>query len=285
MDYTALKDLSPNSFRAKIMVRFARVWEFRSLDKTALYTIDFVVVDEQKSTMKGLIPGNRWDQFKDLIKEGFVYIVEKFDLTRPKKSYRSVDNPLRICFTWRTKLTEVVAPPENFPMFAYTALPLNMLSHRVDNNTTLSDVVGLVNKVTTIFPPSGKAKSHKRQVYITDGRYRFIARAIDTNSTDSEDAKFVDLYFFGPQGEAAVGQKALSLLTSVRGQPNTLPEDLLAIVGKEFNVVVTPRRESLDSYHMHLQAPSGSSARTKHKNSTTAKNPKTKKGLHFSDGD
>ncbi|KAM0892362.1 hypothetical protein ACQ4PT_025798 [Festuca glaucescens] len=263
------------------MVRFARVWEFRSPDKTALYTIDFVVVDEQKSTIEGLIPGNRWDQFKDLIKEGFVYIVEKFDLTSPKKSYRSVDNPLRICFTWRTKLAEVVAPPENFPMFAYTALPLNMLSHRVDNNTTLSGLLALQSTpVTRCY-----VNAPLPEIADVRERYRFIARAIDTNSTDSEDAKFADLYFFGPRGEAAIGQKALSLLTSVRGQPNTLPEDLLAIVGKEFNVVVTPRRESLASYHMHLQAPSGSSARTKRKNSTTAKNPKTKKGLHFSDDD
>jgi hypothetical protein len=45
MDCTALKDLSSDSFRAKIKVRFARVWEFRSPDKTALYTVDFVVVD------------------------------------------------------------------------------------------------------------------------------------------------------------------------------------------------------------------------------------------------
>jgi hypothetical protein len=44
MDCTALKDLGPDSFRAKIRVRFARVWEFRSPDKAALYTVDFVVL-------------------------------------------------------------------------------------------------------------------------------------------------------------------------------------------------------------------------------------------------
>jgi hypothetical protein len=88
--------------------------------------------------MEGWIPGKRWDQFKDLIKEGFVYTVEKFDLAKPKKNYRSVDNPLRTCFTWRTQVVEIVPPPESFPMFAYSALPLNMLSDRVDNIITLS---------------------------------------------------------------------------------------------------------------------------------------------------
>lgn len=32
-----------------------------------------------------------------------------------------------------------------------------------------------------------------------------------------------------------------------------MPQDLLAVVGKEFSVVVTPRRESLDALYSHLQ--------------------------------
>jgi hypothetical protein len=42
-------------------------------------------------------------------------------------------------------------------------------------------------------------------------------------------------------------------MASVNKQPTRLPDDLLAIVGKEFNVVVSPRHESLDAYHMHFQ--------------------------------
>ncbi|KAM0870575.1 hypothetical protein ACQ4PT_039920 [Festuca glaucescens] len=297
----------------------ARIWEFRSPDKKTIYTIDFVVIDQQKSTMEGLIPTNRIGQFKDQLKEGCVYTIDKFDLYDPKKSYWSVDNPLRIAFTMRTILTEVIPSPENFPMFAYTTLPFSMLSDRVDEVIVLSDIVGLVNKVTPILPPSGRAKSHKRQVYITDGsehavvtlwgdhadlfdadelmrasneepiivlfvgmtvgllsfmstsatrwyvnapipeiadvqeRYRFIARAIDAASADSEAAKFADLYLFGPRGEIVVGKEALTLLSSPRGEANAVPQDLLAIIGKEFNIVATPRRESLDSLHAHLQ--------------------------------
>lgn len=56
-------------------------------------------------------------------------------------------------------LTEVVPPPENFPLFAYTALPFSMLPDRIDQNILLSDVVGLVNKVTDVLPLSGNARS------------------------------------------------------------------------------------------------------------------------------
>lgn len=55
--------------------------------------------------MEGLVPGNRVDQFRDQLKEGCVYTIDNFDLYDPKKTYRSVDHPLRICFTMRTILT------------------------------------------------------------------------------------------------------------------------------------------------------------------------------------
>ncbi|KAM0906503.1 hypothetical protein ACQ4PT_016720 [Festuca glaucescens] len=402
MDCTPLKDLSRNSYRWKIMVRITRMSEFRSPDISTIYTLDFVVVDQQNFTMEGLVPGNRVDQFKDQLKEGCVYTIDKFDLSDPKKTYRSVDHPLRICFTMRTVLTEVLPPPENFPKFAYTALPFSRLSDRIDERIVLSDVVGLVNKVTAVLPPSGNAKSHKLQVYITDGSehaivtlwgeqadlfdvdglidisnkepvivlfvgmtvsqysgllafkstsvtrwYRFSARAVDAASADAPSTAFANLYLFGPRGEAVIGKEARVLVASVRGEANVVLQDLLAIVGKEFNVVVTPRRESLDSVHIHLQVqivepivhlnaapregipqvmtdqinkgpaipeltgetstpppsmsptpqdiPSStstihevapdSSRRPKRKNVGTVKNPKTKKGLHFSDDD
>jgi hypothetical protein len=87
---------------------------------------------------------------------------------------------------------EVVPPLENFHAFVYTVLPFSMLPYRTDQNIVLSgknvaglivflvmcvlscgdlivlcafaDVVGLVNKVTDVFPPSGNARSQKQHV-------------------------------------------------------------------------------------------------------------------------
>ncbi|KAM0829556.1 hypothetical protein ACQ4PT_066801 [Festuca glaucescens] len=361
MECTPLKDLSRNSYRWKVMVRVARIWEFRSSDQSTLFSLEFIVVDQQKSVMEGVVLGNRVDQFKDQLKEGSVYTIDKFDLYDPKKTYRSVDNPFRICFTMRTLLAEVVAPPENFPMFAHSALPFSVLTNRINSKIVLSDVVGLVTKVTDVLPPSGKAKSQKRladlfdadglmeasaqepviilfvgmtvsqysgllafkstsvtrwyvnvpipeiaavherskhlpyriqlhdgsqgrtepivssiaeistfepndimgerykisvkitEVLSEDGWHRFVARAIDTDIADIQSAKSADLYFFGPRGDAIVGKDASALVSSTRGQSNSVPPELLAIVGKEYNVVVTPRRESLDALYSHLQ--------------------------------
>jgi hypothetical protein len=65
-------------------------------------------------------------------------VIGRFDLYYPQKSYISVDHPLRIFFTLKIFLAEVVPPPENFPLFAYTAIPFSMLLHRIDRNILLS---------------------------------------------------------------------------------------------------------------------------------------------------
>ncbi|KAM0838467.1 hypothetical protein ACQ4PT_060966 [Festuca glaucescens] len=287
--------------------------------------------------MEGLVPGNRVDQFKDQLKEGCVYTIDKFDLSDPKKTYRSVDHPLRICFTMRTVLTEVLPPPENFPKFAYTALPFSRLSDRIDEKIVLSGTTNFtsINTLfrcflssmathfryidhtlawTTYFLTHTFAASSSEHAIVTlwgeqadlfdvDGlidisneepvivlfigmtvsqysgllafkstsvtrwyvnapipeitavqeRYRFSVRAVDAASADAPSTAFADLYLFGPRGEAVIGKEARVLVESVRGEANVVPQDLLAIVGKEFSVVVTPRRESLDSVHIHLQ--------------------------------
>ncbi|KAM0867487.1 hypothetical protein ACQ4PT_041967 [Festuca glaucescens] len=100
-----------------------------------------------KSIMEGLVPGNSVDP--DQLKEGSAYTIDRFDIYDPKKSYRSVDHPLRICFTMRTVLAEVVPPPENFPMFSYNAIPFSMLSDRIDQNILLSGLLAFKSTSVT----------------------------------------------------------------------------------------------------------------------------------------
>ena len=42
-----LKDISRQSHRWKVVVRLARLWEFRDQQGTVLYEVDFVAVDRQ----------------------------------------------------------------------------------------------------------------------------------------------------------------------------------------------------------------------------------------------
>ncbi|KAM0879376.1 hypothetical protein ACQ4PT_034288 [Festuca glaucescens] len=302
MECTPLKDLSRNSYRWKVMVRVARIWEFRSSDQSTLFSLEFIVVDQQKSMMEGVVPGNRVDQFKDQLKEGSVYTIDKFDLYDPKKTYRSVDSPFRICFTMRTllaegerykisvKITEVLSE-DGWYYMSCTACWKKL---------TLEDGVYMCPNCSTVVPLP---------------RHRFVARAIDTDIADIQSAKSANLYFFGPRGDAIVGKDASALVSSTRGQSSSVPPELLAIVGKEYNVVVTPRPDKNDENSTVPQVPeqietagqastpppstdltpskvassgsavdkvpSSSSGRGKRKNSGSTTSPKSKKTLQF----
>lgn len=48
----------------------------------------------------------------------------------------------------RTTLSEVVPPPENFPMYAYTAVPFSMLSDCIDWNILISDLQQMSDGLT-----------------------------------------------------------------------------------------------------------------------------------------
>lgn len=88
--------------------------------------------------MEGAIPAIRVDQFRDRIREGVVYYIEVFNLWEAKKAYKAVDHPYHIGFTKRIQIREATPQPDNFPNFAYTALPFSLLANRVDQNEFLS---------------------------------------------------------------------------------------------------------------------------------------------------
>ena len=87
--------------------------------------------------MEGLIPFKRVDQFRDKIKEGAIYSMERFNLYDAKRLYRAVDHALRICVTQRTMVTEVFPHPSGFPRLAYSALPFTALLNRAEQNTVM----------------------------------------------------------------------------------------------------------------------------------------------------
>ncbi|KAM0879375.1 hypothetical protein ACQ4PT_034288 [Festuca glaucescens] len=242
MECTPLKDLSRNSYRWKVMVRVARIWEFRSSDQSTLFSLEFIVVDQQG---------------------------ERYKIS--------------------VKITEVLSE-DGWYYMSCTACWKKL---------TLEDGVYMCPNCSTVVPLP---------------RHRFVARAIDTDIADIQSAKSANLYFFGPRGDAIVGKDASALVSSTRGQSSSVPPELLAIVGKEYNVVVTPRHKNDENSTVPQvpeqietagqastpppstdltpskvassgsavdKVPSSSSGRGKRKNSGSTTSPKSKKTLQF----
>ncbi|KAM0840580.1 hypothetical protein ACQ4PT_059564 [Festuca glaucescens] len=277
MEYTPLKDLSRNSYRWKVMVRVARIWEFRSSDQSTMFSLEFIAVDQQ---------------------------ADLFDADGLMEA--SAQEPVIILFVGMTvgqysgllafKSTSVTRWYVNVPILEIAAvherskhLPYRIQLHDGSQGRT-EPIVSSIAEISTFEPNDIMGECYKISVKITEvlsedgwyymsctacwkkltledgvymcpncstvvplARHRFVARAIDTDIADIQSVKSADLYFFGPRGDAIVGKDASALVSSTRGQSSSVPPELLAIVGKEYNVVVTPRRESLDALYSHLQ--------------------------------
>ncbi|KAM0906765.1 hypothetical protein ACQ4PT_016570 [Festuca glaucescens] len=174
MQHTLLKDINRQAYGWKILVRLAHLWEFKDQQTgTILYELDFVVVDREGGIMEGYVPSNRIDQIKSQLKQGSVYTFEQFGLSDARGLYKAVEHQYRICFTQRTKIKEFITYPPNFPVYAYNVKPFDILSTRTDNNTLLSDVIGLITAVSEV-SVSPSTNQNKRQIFITNGSQRAI---------------------------------------------------------------------------------------------------------------
>lgn len=121
----------------------------------------------------------------------------------------------------------------------------------------------------------------------TDIRTKF--RAVNSGSTDPHAGKFANFICLGR--EVVFGKEALHLVSSVRGRLIVCLRICLQS-WEEFSVIVAPRRESLDALHSHfgVQIADPISVTVLLDDMTwriqpQVKNPKWKKGLHFTDDD
>ncbi|KAM0850119.1 hypothetical protein ACQ4PT_053293 [Festuca glaucescens] len=259
--------------------------------------------------MEGLVPGNRVDQFKDQLKEGCVYTIDKFDLSDPKKTYRSVDHPLRICFSMRTVLIEVLPPPENFPKFTYTALPFSRLSDRIDEKIVLSGsfsyhlnfhYIDHTLAWTTYFLTHTFAASSSEPAIVTlwgeQADLFDVDGLIDLSNEEPVIVLFVGMTVSQYSGLLAFKSTSVTRwyvnvpileIAAVRERSKNMPSRIELQGGKQNDVDPTASSiiEIATFEPNDIMVAPDSSGRPKRKNVGTIKNPKTKKGLHFSDDD
>lgn len=145
-------------------MRISRMWENRNKQQE-LYEMGFIVVDHLGNTIEGSLPKERMDQFMDKLKEGLVYRLESFMVVGARTGYRTAEHDYRIRISQNTKVKEVVPEPENFPLYAYDAKSFDAIRPRIGSTLLLSDIVGVVTRVSDIIP-SKTGDQPRRHIYI-----------------------------------------------------------------------------------------------------------------------
>nr|CAD1818325.1 unnamed protein product [Ananas comosus var. bracteatus] len=105
MTFTLLKELHSVQRQTKIKVRISRIWEAKTpLLKNDILSLECLLIDEEGYSMQATIRKHDADNFKSLIDEGSVYIVDNFNLILAKNNYAAVNQKHMIQFSKWTHL-------------------------------------------------------------------------------------------------------------------------------------------------------------------------------------
>ncbi|KAL6902302.1 hypothetical protein ACP4OV_005178 [Aristida adscensionis] len=172
MQYTPLKDVTPESQKWTVKVRLVRFSEFRRKEQPdKLSRLDLVLLDEEGTTMEGQILESWIPQFLPNLKEDCLYYVKYFEVRTAWHNFHAVQHTYMMRFTTHTKVYEIKPIPPEFPLYACNVVPFSELHSRAGKRIFTSDAVGLFKGCSHVIMQntSGGIKP-LRNLYITDGR-------------------------------------------------------------------------------------------------------------------
>ncbi|XVF24424.1 hypothetical protein REPUB_Repub13aG0126700 [Reevesia pubescens] len=116
-------------------------------------------------------------QFAPLLKEGSVYLIRDFRVTKPKNTFNAVPVDLRICFTRGTKLQELEDNLDPYPTFHFNFATFNELKDRISHKKVLTDIIGILISFTPVIEVQLQnidGLVPKRDIYIRDERQELL---------------------------------------------------------------------------------------------------------------
>lgn len=150
-------------------VRLTRIWENKNREKK-MYKLGLLFIDRQGNMIEDCLPESNIQRFDDKLKEGLVYEFESFMVIAARNSHRVASHASRIKIGQQIKITEIDPPPDDFPYYAHSAKPFEVLAKRIKETETLSDVIGIAYKVTEVLA-SKSGYDSRRQIYIKNDRH------------------------------------------------------------------------------------------------------------------
>ena len=91
--------------------------------------------------MEAVVPAKWIDEQRAKLIEAGVYTIQYFEVCNARAVYRAVDHPYMACFTKHTKINQVAAVPTNFPLYACSIVPFQVLRERVGNRDQMSGLM------------------------------------------------------------------------------------------------------------------------------------------------
>ncbi|KAM0847422.1 hypothetical protein ACQ4PT_055022 [Festuca glaucescens] len=204
MPSNPLSELIIGNLDWTIHVYVSRLWQHRGgTDVGPIKHTDIVFQDTEGTHMYGEIASTLVNQFIERIKEGKIYELKRFLVTKMKNFYKPVEGDAMIRFGRYTTVRELDDNIMDYPLCTYALTPIDELPNPSDSPESFTDVVGIITGVSPIsqfHSASRVAPSIKRVIYLSDlslscyyvfGDRSFMDRPGDLCCSMSADGSFM----------------------------------------------------------------------------------------------
>ncbi|EOY27524.1 Uncharacterized protein TCM_029362 [Theobroma cacao] len=170
MDYQYLTDLQLFKPPATIKVKILRIWKSTTPDNPEnRLSLDFLIADAKKNVMQAMVRGFDAPLFRLILKEGSIYLIDKYRVMKSKHNFNVLPEDLMIVLSRMSKLKEVVEDSSQYPDYYFNFVHFKDLPHKIYKKKVLTDFVGMVTTITPVTKVQLNNRDipvQKRDIYI-----------------------------------------------------------------------------------------------------------------------
>ncbi|KAK6257491.1 hypothetical protein QUC31_000950 [Theobroma cacao] len=139
MSYQPLSELQIGKEGGTIQICVARIWHSINYKQANdIISLDFLATDDKGNAIQAIIHKIHMKEFESILKEGHVYCISDFKVSKPKKSYNVISAPSAITITSKTKIVKASSSALSFQRHYFQFLEFEHLPHRYKINETLT---------------------------------------------------------------------------------------------------------------------------------------------------
>ncbi|WZZ51322.1 hypothetical protein YC2023_051429 [Brassica napus] len=144
--------LRPGRCARIVVTRLLRFWEARNAKKGGeLMGVDMLLLDDQSSLIQASVPVHRLNTFRELLREGAMYELSGFDVSRSNNHFKLFDSVVAIWLNEFTKMVEVPAVANHIPTEMFRFRSVEQLMSLANTNVELPDIIGEVSDIRTTY--------------------------------------------------------------------------------------------------------------------------------------
>ncbi|KAK6237061.1 hypothetical protein SCA6_012398 [Theobroma cacao] len=139
MSYQPLSELQIGKEGGTIQICVARIWHSINYKQANdIISLDFLATDDKGNAIQAIIHKIHMKEFESILKEGHVYCISEFKVSKQKKSYNVISAPSAITITSKTKIVKASSSALSFQRHYFQFLEFEHLPHRYKINETLT---------------------------------------------------------------------------------------------------------------------------------------------------